>query len=109
MGGSVKMLAMTTRILVAATLLTVAPASAIALPLQQDTARATKTEDPKKATDAPRDAAPDSAREAERRASRMRAAENRALFASKEPFKFSLIANFGAIARDRDTLSTKRF
>lgn len=103
------MSAMTIRILVAAALLTTAPAGANALPFQQDTARAAKTDDAKKAADATRDAAPDSAREAERRANRMRAAENRALFAAKEPFKFSLIANYGAISRDRDTLSTKRF
>jgi hypothetical protein len=71
--------------------------------LQQDSTRAAKNQE------APRDAAPDSAKEAERRLNRMRAAENRALFASREPVKFTLIANYGAISRDRDTLSTKRF
>jgi hypothetical protein len=42
-------------------------------------------------------------------ASAQRAAENRALFRTREPVAFTLIANYGVISRDRDTLSTKRF
>ncbi|MGQ0647358.1 MAG: hypothetical protein ACT4P7_07280 [Gemmatimonadaceae bacterium] len=36
-------------------------------------------------------------------------ANSRPLFAVAEPLEFTLIANYGALARDRDTLSTKRF
>lgn len=36
-------------------------------------------------------------------------AANRALFRTTQPLEFKLIANYGALARDRDTLSTKRF
>jgi hypothetical protein len=54
--------------------------------------------------------AEDSAKaEAEERAERARKANARALFATAEPLEFTLIANYGVIARDRDTLSTKRF
>lgn len=38
-----------------------------------------------------------------------RKANTRALFAEAAPLEFSLVANYGALARDRDTLSTKRF
>lgn len=57
--------------------------------------------------------AEDSAARAERkekeRAKDQRKANTRALFADETPIEFTLVANYGAIARDRDTLSTKRF
>lgn len=99
---------MPARLLVVVLLLSASPEGAQALLLEQDTTRTAKNEETKKA-DAPRDAAADSARDAQRRVDRMRSAENRALFRSSEPFKFTLIANYGAISRDRDSLSTKRF
>lgn len=40
---------------------------------------------------------------------KQRAAESRALFATTEPLPFTLIADFGTLAKDRDTLSTKKF
>ncbi len=72
---------------------------------QQDTARVVKVSE----SDKPADAADSAAKELKRREDRMRAANNRALFASEEPVRFKLIANYGAISRDRDTLSTRRF
>ena len=72
---------------------------------QQDTARVVRASE----SDKPADAADSAAKELKRREDRMRASNNRALFASEEPVKFKLIANYGAISRDRDTLSTKRF
>ena len=54
--------------------------------------------------------AADSAKaEAEKREDRARKAKARPLFTATEPLEFTLIANYGAISRDRDTLSTKRF
>jgi hypothetical protein len=43
------------------------------------------------------------------RLARARRADKRALFAATDPIAFTLIANYGALSRDRDTLSTKRF
>lgn len=40
---------------------------------------------------------------------RARKAQERALFSSTVPLPFTLIANYGAISKDRDTLSTRRF
>jgi len=99
---------MLTRLLAVILLLSALPRDAEAMLFQQDTTRAAKGDEPKKA-EAPSDPAADSAKAELRRLDRMRAASNRALFASREPFKFTLIANYGAISRDRDTLSTKRF
>lgn len=54
--------------------------------------------------------ADDSAKaDAEEREERARKARARPLFAASEPLEFTLIANYGVISRDRDTLSTKRF
>ena len=67
----------------------------------------------KKDTPAKPKTAQDSAARAEKkekeRAKDMRKANTRALFADEAPIEFTLIANYGALARDRDTLSTKRF
>lgn len=72
---------------------------------QQDTVRSAQKGQPKTAAEI----TADSVRDARRREERMHAARNRPLFATSEPLKFSLIANYRALSRDRDTLSTKRF
>ncbi len=57
-----------------------------------------------------RGTAADSAAARERKiAKTARKANTRALFADTAPIEFSLVANYGALAKDRDTLSTKRF
>ncbi|MCC6316827.1 MAG: hypothetical protein IT361_03970 [Gemmatimonadaceae bacterium] len=62
-----------------------------------------------KKDDKPMTAADSARAEEEKRIDRARKAASRALFASTDPVEFTLIANYGAISRDRDTLSTKRF
>lgn len=85
------------------------PVAAATVTAQQDTVRAAQKSaaEPKQKNDS--DPVADSIREARRREERMHAARNRPLFATSEPLKFTLIANYRALARDRDTLSTKRF
>ena len=100
----------TIQLFVVAALVIASPTATQALlPAPQDTARVARNAEPKKDADKVVDPAADSAREAKRREDRMRASTNRALFAADEPVKFTLVANYGAISRDRDTLSTKRF
>lgn len=86
-----------------------AGAAAVVVPIQQDTLRMAKNAEPKKEPEKPKDPAADSARDAKRLEERMLASEKRALFAAEGPVGFKLIANYGAISRDRDTLSTRRF
>lgn len=62
-----------------------------------------------KKADKPLTAADSAKAEAEKREDRARKANSRALFSTAEPLEFTLIANYGVISRDRDTLSTKRF
>ncbi len=64
------------------------------------------TKEKGKKAEAPLDSAAKAAKKQEKNA---RKANQRALFADTDPIEFSLIANYGALARDRDTLSTKRF
>ena len=80
---------------------------------QADTARNKGKGDGKEKEKAPlltaEDTARAEARRIEKEAEAARKANTRALFAVTEPIAFSLVANFGAVARDRDTLSKKRF
>lgn len=55
------------------------------------------------------DSAKAEAKKAEKREEDAKKANARPLFAETAPIEFSLIANFNALQRDRDTLSTKRF
>lgn len=55
------------------------------------------------------DSAQAEARRVEKAAEAARKAAARPLFADAVPLEFTLVANYGALARDRDTLSTKRF
>lgn len=57
----------------------------------------------------PGDSAARAEAKARKDAESQRKANTRALFADTAPIEFSLIANYGALAKDRDTLSTKRF
>lgn len=79
----------------------------------QDTTKRKNEEKQAKAPKAKPQTAEDSAKalakKEETRAKTALRANTRKLFATTEPIEFTLVANFGALARDRDTLSTKRF
>ena len=85
------------------------PLVAFSLLGQQDTAGARRKDKEKGGGPKVRTTADSARREAKQRAERAHKSAQRALFAESQPLEFSLIANYGAIARDRDTLSTKRF
>jgi hypothetical protein len=67
-----------------------------------------KKDQPPKAMTAA-DSAAQLAKKEESRARALAKANTRALFAEEAPIAFTLVANYGALAKDRDTLSTKRF
>lgn len=76
--------------------------------LAQDATKGKKKDGPPKAMTAA-DSAARAAKKEKERAKDMRKANTRALFAEERPIEFTLVANYGALARDRDTLSTKSF
>ena len=92
-------------------------AAALVLPLaahaQADTARKGKKEKKEKAAGqrplTPEEMLAEQKKEQVKLDKARAKANTRALFATTEPIAFTLVANYNGIAKDRDTLSTRRF